>query len=393
MKILLLGVGMQGKAALHDLVHNQDVSQVIAADQDWEALQAHVAGQGYGDRVRCERLDAGDPGSLAALMALRPDVTIDLLPVPFADRVARAAVEHAVHLVNTSYTTPGIAALSDKAGSRGVTVLPEFGLDPGIDLVLAGQAVREFDEIDELLSYGAGIPEPESADNAIRYKVTWTFEGVLRSYHRPARLIRDGRVVEVEAGQIFAPHNLHAVRIEALGDLEAFPNGDALRFVEPLGLDQGRLRHMGRYTLRWPGHSAFWKVVADLGLLDDEPLLLDGRELDRVHFLAAAIEPHIRLGESERDIALVRVEAGGLQRGERARRAYQVLDRRDLGIGLTGMQRTVGFTASIGAWMIGSGAIAKRGVLSPIHDVPYPALVEALGERGVRVTVEEMEDS
>ena len=40
----------------------------------------------------------------------------------------------------------------------------------------------------------------------------------------------------------------------------------------------------------------------------------------------------------------------------------QVIDRRDLETGLTAMNRTVGFTASIGAQMLGVGSIAKRGL-------------------------------
>jgi lysine 6-dehydrogenase len=95
--------------------------------------------------------------------------------------------------------------------------------------VLLGQAVRTVDQVEELISYGAGIPEPEAADNPLRYKVSWTFEGVLRSYLRAGRVIRDGQVVEIEASDIFSPEQIHHVEIEGLGPLEAFPNGDALK--------------------------------------------------------------------------------------------------------------------------------------------------------------------
>ncbi len=44
MKILLLGIGMQGKAALYDLVQRDEVTQIIAADWDSEALRAHYSG-------------------------------------------------------------------------------------------------------------------------------------------------------------------------------------------------------------------------------------------------------------------------------------------------------------------------------------------------------------
>jgi len=42
MKVLLLGVGMQSKAALYDLVYSKEVTQVVAVDQDVDALKDHV---------------------------------------------------------------------------------------------------------------------------------------------------------------------------------------------------------------------------------------------------------------------------------------------------------------------------------------------------------------
>jgi hypothetical protein len=38
--------------------------------------------------------------------------------------------------------------------------------------------------------------------------------------------------------------------------------------------------------------------------------------------------------------------------------------------------------------MIGTGVITKRGLLSPVNDVPYGEFVRELGKRGIRVTTE-----
>ena len=73
MRILLLGVGMQGKAALYDLVQSDLVTEVTAADREIEALEAHVARQGYGRKVRCVPLDAARQSDVDALMALFDD--------------------------------------------------------------------------------------------------------------------------------------------------------------------------------------------------------------------------------------------------------------------------------------------------------------------------------
>ncbi len=388
MKILLLGVGMQGKAALHDLVHSHQVTQLVAADRDFEALRAYVTSQRYGARVQCDYVDAANPHSIDRLMAQGPDVVVDLLPVPFNGQVTAAAVKHKVHVVNASYVVPAVEKLADRARAQGVTLLPEFGLDPGLDLVLLGQAVRQLESVEEIISYGAGIPEPEAANNPIKYKVAWTFLGVLESYRRVGRIIRDGKVVEIRETRMFHPEHIHQVEIDGLGRLEAIPNGDALTYADLLGLDPARLHNLGRYTLRWPGHCAFWKTVVDLHLLDDEPVLVDGVEVDRKRFLAAAIQPHIQYAADERDVALVRVEVKGWLAGKKKRAVYQVIDRRDLKTGLSAMSRTVGYTASIGAQMIGTGQLKKRGLLSPVNDVPYQLLVQELEKRGIGVTSE-----
>jgi len=389
MRILLLGAGMQGKAAVYDLVHSDGVTDIVAADRDIDALRLHLSEMNYGPKVRPEVLDATDPGSLNRLFAHKPDVVIDLLPVPFSDTVAKVAVAHSVHLVNTIYTSPFLRTLAAEAEAKGLTLLPEFGLDPGIDLLMLGRAARDVDSIEGAKSYGAGIPEIEAADNPLKYKITWTFEGVLASYRREARLIQDGQLVEIDGRRIFYREHLHELEIDGVGQLEAYPNGDALPYVDVLGLDLSEVEHMGRYSLRYPGHSRFWRALVDLDLLEDEPVEVDGMEVNRRRFLAAAMAPGLQLGPAERDIVILRVDLWGKKDGRPARVVHQLIDRRDLTTGLTAMNRTVGFTASIGAQLIGRGIIAKRGLLSPVTDVPYDVAIAELAKRSIQITLEQ----
>jgi len=383
MKVLLVGVGMQGKAALYDLAHSAAVTEIIAADADLDALRDYVRHHLPHAQIFCAGVDCSEVGSLGRLMTARPDVVIDLLPVPLHPAVNRAAIDAGIHVVNASYRDAALDRLSAEARARDVTILPELGLDPGIDLLLLGQAVRSLDEVEEIVSYGAGFPEPAAADNPLRYKVTWNFEGVLRSYFRPARVVRDGRTVEIPAAELFAAANSHEVEISGVGLLEAFPNGDALSYAESLGLDRARLRRMERCVLRWPGHCALWKTVADLHLLDDEPVSVDGVAVNRKRFLAAAIEPHISYRPGERDVVVVRVEVRGKRNNRPERIVFQLVDHGDPSTGLTAMSRSVGFAASIGAQLVGRRVIRRRGVLSPARDVPFDAFVEALAQRGL----------
>ncbi len=147
--------------------------------------------------------------------------------------------------------------------------------------------------------------------------------------------------------------------IPGLGRFEAYANGDALPYAEMLGIAPEKLQRLGRYAFRWPGHCEFWKKLVDLHLLDDEPLTVDGVTVNRRRFLAAAIEPHIRLGENERDVAVIRVEVSGVQAGKKKRAVLQIIDHRDLATGFTAMSRTVGYTASIGAQLIAGGRMQQ----------------------------------
>jgi saccharopine dehydrogenase-like NADP-dependent oxidoreductase len=293
-----------------------------------------------------------------------------------------------LHLVNTCYVRPEMRKLAGEAKRRGLSLLPEFGMDPGIDLVLLGEAVRKLDRVESVACYGAGLPAPEAADNPIRYKVTWTLAGVLRAYRRGARLVRDGRMRELTPSETFAPDNVHSVDLPGLGRLEAYANGDALPYAEALGLDPVGLKQLGRYTMRWPGHCEFWKKLIDLHLLDEAPVHVNGLAIDRLQYLAAALEPQLRLAEQERDLAVIRVEVQGVRAGKRERIRFELIDWRDLQSGLTAMNRLVGFTAAIGARMILDGRIVKRGLLSPLRDIPFAEFQGELLKRGISIRQE-----
>jgi saccharopine dehydrogenase-like NADP-dependent oxidoreductase len=109
-------------------------------------------------------------------------------------------------------------------------------------------------------------------------------------------------------------------------------------------------------------------------------------EVSKRTFLAAALSPRLQYAASERDMAIIRVEVEGRAGGRARRLVRQVIDRRDLETGLTAMSRTVGYPASIGAHMILQGLVSRRGLLSPVSDVPCQPFVDALARRGIQVT-------
>ena len=86
----------------------------------------------------------------------------------------------------------------------------------------------------------------------------------------------------------------------------------------------------------------------------------------------------------QRDLVILRVEAKG-ERANGKSLILELIDYRDMNTGLMAMNRTVGFPASIAAQMVATGAIAGRGVLSPIRDVPWAPFVGELADRGIEI--------
>ena len=383
MRVLVLGAGLQGKAVIHDLEQSSLVSEIIVADMDTRGIAE------FGLKLDLRKIslvtaDAADPNDLQRVIRdADARVVICMLPPSFGSAVARAALDNGVPFVSSSYTG-SIIELDEEARRQGVTILPEMGMDPGIDLLLAQIALAELDEVHGLYSYGAGLPEPSCADNPIRYKITWTFDGVLKAYKRPARLLNEGKTLDIPGDEIFRQENIHLVDIPGLGTLEAYPNGDSIHYIDTFKLDK-HIQNMGRFALRYSGHCQFWQTLADLGFLDDDPMSFNGANVSPHQFLVQHLTPRLQFGQGERDVVVVRIRAWGLKDRKPTEVTVQLTDYRDLPTGLFAMNRTVGYTTSIAAQLILAGDIVKAGVLSPVGDVPVARVVNELKARGMIV--------
>jgi lysine 6-dehydrogenase len=384
MKALVFGLGLQGKAVIHDLEQSDAVSEIVAADSAAEQARAYVGRKGY-RKVRVVQVDASDPAAIEHLVReSRPRVLVCMLPPDFQPALAHVAVDAGVPYVSSSYTG-NLIELDGSAREKGVSVLPEMGMDPGIDLILGRLAVDELDVVYGMRSYGAGLPEPACArDNPIRYKITWTFEGVLKAYMRPARFLRGGKEAAIPGGQIFRPENGHTLEVPGVGAMDAYYNGDAIRYIDIFGLGP-ELKEMGRFAMRWPGHNPFWNVMAELGFLDEAPTRVDGVEISPRRFVVEHLTPRLQFHDTERDMVVIRVEAWGVKNQKPLRVVYELIDYRDLRTGLFAMNRTVGFTTSIAAQLILTGKIRKTGVLTPVRDVPAMEVVRELEKRGMKI--------
>jgi len=383
MRVLVLGTGLQGKAVIHDLEQSSLVSEIVAADMDTCGIAEFAQKLGL-RKIRLVTADASNRNDLRRVIReAGPKVVICMLPPSFGFDVARAALDNNIAFVSSSYTGQ-VIELDDEARRKGVTILPEMGMDPGIDLLLAQLALAELDEVHGLYSYGGGLPEPSCADNPIKYKITWTFDGVLKAYKRPARLLKEGATLDIPGGEIFRQNNVHVIDVPGLGKLEAYPNGDSIHYIDIFKLEK-HIQNMGRFGLRYAGHCRFWQTLADLGFLDDAPISFNGASVSPHQFLVRHLTPRLQFRQEERDVVVVRISASGLKNQKPTDVVVQLTDYRDLHTGLFAMNRTVGYTTSIAAQLVLAGDISKAGVLSPVGDVPVSRVLDELKARGMIV--------
>jgi len=388
--LLVLGCGMQGKAALDDLFHFVDNAPIVVVDTQPD-LETYL--ERYpGDRITVRKMDITHREKIIEIMS-SASVIVEALPPQFALQTAKWAAETGVSLVSSMYfvnpaeSDPDVIQKNkdelvyiDKAAKeRGIVILPEFGLDPGIDLVLGAKALSEFDKVHTFNSYGTGVPVPQDALNPLKYKFSWSVLGVLRATKRPAKIIHKGKVIDVPGTDIFKPENVHLIESDDFGgDLECFPNGNSAHYLDVFHL-RNHVQEMGRYACRYPGHSAFWDRMVNSGFLNEYAVPVGDKEVVPIEFTASLLsgQEQFQFGPKESDMTIVRADVAGWSDGQPKKVSYEMVDRRDMKSGFTAMQRTVGYTMGLGARLILNGKLNRSGLISPM-DVNYEMLTEGL---------------
>lgn len=380
MRISVLGgCGIQGRTAVYDLVRSEAVEEVICADAELGALDLI---KGFCDisKVQSEVVNAADADNLVDLFS-RSDAVIDLLPRQFTPMVCQAAIRTGVGVVNTNYGG-SISDLGDQAKQAGVSIMPECGLDPGIDLIIYGEAGRRFDELHIIKSYCGGFPEKSACNNPINYKISWTWEGVLSSTNRDSRAILDGRQVVIPGARQHDTESIHRIDFPGIGQLEAIPNGDAVFYTDLLGVTPS-IKETGRYSLRWPGWSAFWHPLKQLGFLGENPVPGLPCDVSPHRFLDKLMGPQLQYKQDEKDLVAMLNVFEGIVGGKKNRLTSRLLIERDMDTGLMAMSKGVGFPASIVAQMIAGGEIEEKGILAPAVHIPYQPFMDRLALRGI----------
>ncbi|MEN9507552.1 MAG: hypothetical protein RLZZ621_115 [Gemmatimonadota bacterium] len=378
MRVLVLGAGLQGTACAFDLLNTASVTRVILADVQITAVPPflHKAAAAAGDRFEQIILDVRDADAVRAAFA-RCDAVLSAIPYYFNGALARLAVECGVHFTDLGGNTAIVQEqkqLDAAARAKGISVVPDTGLAPGMVNVLAQHGIEQFDTVESVKLYVGGLPqEPEPP---LGYQIAYSIEGMVDYYTTPSLVVRDGQPTTVTALS-----ELETVPFAApVGELEAFHTAGGLSTM--VYRYAGKIPVMEYKTLRYPGHAAIMRSIRELGLLDTTPVDVKGQSIvPRDVFVKVAGD---RLRKGKPDLVALRVVVTGVKDGTRQSRAWEVVDRYDATHGVSAMMRTTGYTLSITGQLQASGAIAP-GVHTPDECIPAARYIAMLAERGIIV--------
>ena len=375
MKVVVLGAGLMGKEVARDLIKNNNVERVILGDIDVKTAQNFVDTLNT-NKVEVVELHAENDDSLSSVIA-KGNVVVNALFYSFNERVARAAIEAGVHSVDLGGhiggVTDNILALHEDAQAKGVTIIPDLGVAPGMVNILAGYGATKLDEVESIKLYVGGIPtEPKPP---LHYTRVFSLEGVFDHYTQPSKMIQKGKLEEVPSLSGIEP-----IYFDGFGVLEAFYTSGGISTLYKTFPNVHTLEYK---TIRYKGHAEKFKLLADLGFLDaSNNVEVENLEVPVRAVVREALKKKLELG-TKPDAVLLRVIVAGEKAQQQVTYEYEMVVRKDMTNNETAMARATANTISVVAQMIGEGAITKRGVFAPETIVPGETYIKEMAKRGV----------
>jgi len=267
-KVLVLGAGKSSPYLIDRLLQ-------FATEEDWlitvSDLDVNMATQRIGGHARGKAItfDVNDSDQRNHFVT-QADLVVNFLAPQFQSLIAWDCVSHGKPMISASYRSPDLRALDADAKRKGVLILSEMGLDPGIDNMSAAAIIdrirKEGGRITSFCSYGSGIPANDQEHTPLRYVVTWNPRNVVMAGENGAQYMENGLIKIVPYHHVF--HRTWRVEVDGVGTLEAYPNRDSLSYMQAFGLDY--VHTMIRGTLRYPGWSETWTRIIQLGLPNEQ---------------------------------------------------------------------------------------------------------------------------
>ncbi len=364
----VLGCGMVGSAIARDLAASG--RRVKVFDDSEEALKK-VSGI---SNIETVKVNLSLPGAAAGVLS-GADVGINALPGWMGFSVLEQAIHAGVDMVDISFMPEDPVNLDEFAREHGVRCIVDMGLAPGLSNMLFGRALSAMGSMKSFRCRVGGLP--------LERKLPWQYLApfspvdVLEEYTRPARIVREGKVVALPA--LSEPEVLDFPEVGTLEDFLTDGLRSLLRYREQVPFMEER-------TIRYPGHRDAVLLLRETGFLStDKVRFRGGVELSPMELTSRLLMDTWRMKPGDRDLTVMAVEAVGHD----DRLTWRLFDRYCEKSRTSSMARTTGFTCTAGVELLGSGSLPDPGVIFPedigLKSSCFEQVVDHLAHRNVRL--------
>lgn len=400
----ILGSGVQGIAAAYDLALHGDAGEIRLGDLSLEAATAaakRLSELTDKNIFRPTHADVKSPESLAAFLE-GVEVCLSCVPYHLHPLATEAALKAGCSLIDMGGDTEDALrtlARDDEARAKGVSIVTDGGVAPGLINLLAVHLISQFEQPEEAKLYCGGLPlDPKPP---FHYALAFNVEGLISEYADKAFGVREGKAVEMDSLT-----DLEELDWPGLGKMEASTTSGGTGTApflfgeyEPAA-GQPRLeawatsavqkvRTYEYRTIRFPGHWEKMRLFRDLGFWGTDEVEVEGRRV-KPRALFEKLVGDFLAEPGYKDQLLLRVEVSGQglrdggAEGQNTTLQTDLRERFDEATGLTAMQRLTGFPVAICAIEIAHGRV-RKGCTPFELSMPGEQMIEELGKRGISV--------
>jgi len=378
---VILGAGRQGTAAAYDLAKFGEAKKIIMADiQKETAVQAaERINRLIGREVAVgQELNVSDRGALESNLQ-GVDVTLSAVPYYFNMEITKACLTAGSSMCDMGGHTGVVRdqlSLDSEAKAAGISIVPDCGMGPGLNVTMATYAKDLLDEPRAVHIFDGGLPQnPTPPWN---YQATFHINGLTNEMDGQATFLRDGALTPVDT--LSEPE---FIDFAPLGRLEADVTSGGLS-TSPWTL-KGQLQEFTNKTLRYPGHFEWLRAFKELGLFSEEAIQINGYKIVPREVYHTLLEPKISTSEI-RDVCVIRVVGYGKKGGAETTVTIDLIDYYDEETGFTAMERLTGWHCAMMMGFQARGHVPAGGISMEVA-VPAAEFMQAVQERGIEFEV------
>ena len=365
-KIIVLGAGLVGKAIAIDLSHKHDVTSVD--------ISADALGEIHKQGIKTQEANFNDTAQLTSMLAPF-DLVVGAVPGFLGFQTVKRVIEAGKNMVDISFFPEDPFTLDELAKEKGVTVITDCGVAPGMGNIILGYHNKRM-EIQNYECLVGGLPVVR--EWPYEYKAVFSPIDVIEEYIRPARYVQNGAVVIKEA--LSDPE---LIQFEGVGTLESW-NSDGLRSLIKTMPD---IPNMIEKTLRYPGCIEYLRVLRESGFFSYEEVEIKGMKVRPIDVTAKLLFPKWKLKPGEEEFTVMRIRLSGQENGAEKNYQYDLLDRTNKTTHTLSMARTTGYTCTAAVNLVLDGKFTRKGISPPEYlgedDTCFKFILNYLKDRDV----------